>query len=156
LFLSSITVYTDGSCHTQLKFGAWAAIIINNNNEYIIKGTAKNTTHNRMELEAIINAVAYVKNSGINFGKIEIYTDSQYAVNLVTRKEKILNSNFLNKKGIVLQNSDLLKLLFNIFETTPIQLIKVAAHKPVTNHKNQNRDVDLIVRSLMRKSVNSR
>ena len=67
--LNIIKVYTDGSCHTQLKCGAWAAVIINNSSEYIIKGTATNTTHNRMELQAIINAVEYVTLCAISFDK---------------------------------------------------------------------------------------
>ncbi len=153
--LNIIKVYTDGSCHTQLKYGAWAAIILNKNDEYIIKGTAQNTTHNRMELQAIINALYYVTFSAINFDKIEIYTDSQYAVNLTARKHRIVANNFLTKKGTALQNNDLLKVLFNLFETLSIQLIKVAAHKPANIRDNQNRKADLVVRALMRKTVNS-
>ena len=153
LALNTIRIYTDGSCHTQLKFGAWAAIIQISNNEHIINGTAKNTTHNRMELQAIINAVEYLGLNKISFDKIEVFTDSQYAVNLTTRKHRILENNYLTKKGSPLQNNDLLKGLFNLFETMPLKLIKVAEHQPVNSNNNQNRKVDLIVRALMRETI---
>jgi ribonuclease HI len=153
--LNTISVYTDGSCHTQLKSGAWAAIILNKNDEYIIKGAAQNTTHNRMELQAIINAVEYVSHNVVSMDKIEIFTDSQYAVNLTIRKHRIVANNYLTTKGNLLQNTDLLKVLFSLFETVPLKLIKVAAHKPANMYQNYNRKVDLIVRALMRKTVNS-
>lgn len=151
--LNTISIYTDGSCHTQLKCGAWAAIIYLNNDEHIIKGIAKNTTHNRMELQAIINAVQFLILNKISFNKIEVYTDSQYAVNLTTRKQRILENNYLTKKGTQLQNTDLLKELYTLFETMPLKLIKVAAHQPANINGNHNRRVDLMVRALMRETI---
>ncbi len=151
--LNTIRIYTDGSCHTQLKCGAWAAIIYLNNDEHIIKGIAKNTTHNRMELQAIINAVEYLCLHRISFDNIEVFSDSQYAVNLANRKQRILENNYLTKKGSVLQNSDLLKVLFNLFDTMPLKLIKVAAHQPANINCNHNRRVDLMVRALMRETI---
>ena len=151
--LNTISIYTDGSCHTQLKCGAWAAIIYLNNDEHIIKGISKNTTHNRMELQAIINAVQFLILNKISFNKIEVYTDSQYAVNLTTRKQRILENNYLTKKGTQLQNTDLLKELYTLFETMPLKLIKVAAHQPANINGNHNRRVDLIVRALMRETI---
>ena len=71
--LNTISIYTDGSCHTHLKCGAWAAIIYLNNDEHIIKGIAKNTTHNRMELQAIINAVQFLILNKISFKLITLY-----------------------------------------------------------------------------------
>jgi ribonuclease HI len=119
----------------------------------MIKGIAKNTTHNRMELQAIINAVEYLSLHVVSFDQIEVYTDSQYAVNLTTRKQRIIAHNYLTKKGSVLQNTDLLKVLFNLFETMPLKLIKVAAHQPADYNNNHNRKVDLMVRALMRETI---
>ena len=52
-----IKIYTDGSCLNNPGDGGWAAII--NYNDKIIKidGSEKNTTNNRMELMAPINAL---------------------------------------------------------------------------------------------------
>ena len=56
-------IYTDGSCHTQHCIGAWASIVFIGNEKIILSGKEINTTHNRMELLAVINAVEYIQNN---------------------------------------------------------------------------------------------
>lgn len=145
----SITIYTDGSCHTQTCTGAWAAIILNAENKRILQGTETNTTHNRMELMAVIKAILFC------VGKypdttLNIYTDSQYVVRLDERKEKLLSKNFLTKKGAVLPNADLLKQLIEMVDKYPIVFNKVKAHQKATETENLNREVDMICRKAMR------
>lgn len=148
-----IRIYTDGSCHTQKRTGAWAAIIFYDQKKEILKEIVENTTHNRMELLAIINAVEWVKQQQISFQKIEIYSDSQYAVRLQDRKEKLKENNFITKKGTPIQNIDLVQELIRQIENFQIELIKVAAHQKTNTSDNFNRDVDLIVRELMRNAL---
>ena len=69
-----IKIYTDGSCLENPGNGGWAAIIIINKEKKIISGNQKNTTNNRMELLAPIEAL---KTLEIN-SEIEIITDSKY------------------------------------------------------------------------------
>ena len=52
-----IEIYTDGSCLTNPGNGGWAAIINDNGKIKKISGSEKNTTNNRMELIATINAL---------------------------------------------------------------------------------------------------
>ena len=52
-----ITIYTDGSCLTNPGNGGWAAIINDEKEIRKISGSEKNTTNNRMELLAPINAL---------------------------------------------------------------------------------------------------
>jgi ribonuclease HI len=106
-----------------------------------------------MELQAIINALQFLILNKISFNTIEVFTDSQYAVNLTTRKQRILENNYLTKKGTQLQNTDLLKELYTLLVTMPLKLIKVAAHQPANINGNQNRRVDLMVRALMRETI---
>ena len=65
-----IQVYTDGSCNTKLKIGAWAAIIIHNNNTKTISGYTLETTNNRMELTAVIKALEYIETNYKNINKM--------------------------------------------------------------------------------------
>ncbi len=51
-----IKIYTDGSCLENPGNGGWAAIINDNGDTKKISGSEKNTTNNRMELMAPINA----------------------------------------------------------------------------------------------------
>ena len=67
-------IYTDGSCLENPGNGGWAAIINNNGKIEKISGNEKNTTNNRMELLATINALTKIKSNN----EIQIYTDSQY------------------------------------------------------------------------------
>jgi ribonuclease HI len=52
-----IEIYTDGSCLTNPGNGGWAAIINDDGKIKKISGSEKNTTNNRMELLAPINAL---------------------------------------------------------------------------------------------------
>ena len=69
-----IKIYTDGSCLRNPGDGGWAAIIIIDGETKEISGSERDTTNNRMELLAPINALKEMKPNE----KIEIYTDSQY------------------------------------------------------------------------------
>ena len=72
-----IKIYTDGSCLENPGNGGWAAIINDNGNTKKISGSERNTTNNRMELMAPINALKSMNSND----EIEIYTDSQYVKN---------------------------------------------------------------------------
>ena len=70
-----ISIYTDGACSGNPGIGGWGVVIINNSNENIfLNGGEKNTTNNRMELKAAINAIIYFKKKEY----LEIFTDSKY------------------------------------------------------------------------------
>jgi ribonuclease HI len=153
LALKLIEIYTDGSCHTQLKIGAWAAIVLINNTPKTLEGIVKNTSHNRMELLGVIKALEYIKMQKIEFSKINIYSDSQYVVNIPDRKEKLILKNYLTNKETPIQNSDLIQDLINWLETSPIEFIKVQAHQKKSNIINYNREADKIARRLVRNAV---
>jgi len=72
--MNEVIIYTDGSCLGNPGKGGWAAVIINDGKEDIIFGSEKESTNNRMELTAAINALLKIKQDK----KIKIYTDSKY------------------------------------------------------------------------------
>lgn len=143
-----IEIYTDGSCHTQLLIGAWAALLFINNQKVILKGDETGTTHNRMELLGVIKAIEHVNNEGLGNSKLLVYSDSQYVVNLLTRKEKLKARNFITNKGTGIQNADLVKILINYIESHNLEFVKVKAHQK--DGDKWNREVDLVVRKMVR------
>lgn len=147
----TIKIYTDGSCHTQLLVGAWAAIVFIDDEKVILKGTATDTTHNRMELIGIIEAVDHLIQRGYGDQLMEVFSDSQYAVNLLTRKERLKKNNFITKKGTPIQNVDLVQKLIAQIETYDLRFVKVKAHQK--DGDAINREVDILVRQLVRKHV---
>ena len=80
---TALKIYTDGGCHGNPGPGGWAFVIITNSfaGEQIIaqnKGGQKETTNNRMELTAVIEALRYLKTRNDLPGRATVITDSQY------------------------------------------------------------------------------
>lgn len=149
---STIQIYSDGSCHTQFTIGAWAAIILINDKKVILSNTENKTTHNRMELLGVIEAVKYLEENNLADNFIEVYSDSQYVVNLMSRKSRLKQNSFITKKGTPIQNSDLVQKLIQQIETYSLKFTKVKAHQK--DGDVLNREVDILVRNLVRTKVN--
>jgi ribonuclease HI len=148
-----IYIYPDGSCNSKYKIGGWAVIIFFQKNKIILKGEQLDTTHNRMELLGALKALEYIKANSFKFDYIKIYSDSQYLVSLFERKEKLYNSNFLTKKGVSIQNYDLVKEILIYIDLMNIEFIKVKAHQKKSDKTNFNREVDKLSRKIVRTYV---
>ena len=71
----AINVYTDGACSGNPGIGGWGAVILIDENDPInLNGGSINTTNNRMELTAAIEALKYFTERSI----INLHTDSKY------------------------------------------------------------------------------
>ena len=70
----TVEVYTDGACSGNPGPGGWGAILMFGKNRREIKGGEKETTNNRMELMAAIEALNALKAPC----RVELYTDSNY------------------------------------------------------------------------------
>jgi cyclic pyranopterin phosphate synthase len=79
--MSTIEVYTDGSCIGNPGPGGWAAIIIVDSKRDYIDGWARETTNNRMELTAAIEGLKEVKEGR----SACVHSDSEYLVKTMTR-----------------------------------------------------------------------
>jgi ribonuclease HI len=69
-----IAIWSDGACSGNPGPGGWGAILIWNGNRKELKGGALETTNNRMELQAAIEALDALKRPSA----VDFYTDSQY------------------------------------------------------------------------------
>lgn len=69
-----LIIYTDGACKGNPGIGGWGAIMMFGDKTKEINGYAPETTNNRMELTAVIEALKAIK----RHCEIIIYTDSQY------------------------------------------------------------------------------
>ncbi len=80
-----IIIYTDGGCHGNPGAGGWACVILDGNEEIKLSGGDKQTTNNKMELSAAINAL-YAVNQKDEWKskKIRVFSDSQYVKNGIT------------------------------------------------------------------------
>ena len=120
-----IKIYTDGSCLENPGNGGWAAIINNNGNIKKISGNEKNTTNNRMELLAPINALKQIDAKS----KIEIFTDSQYVKLGITEWiNKWVSNNWQTAKKEDVKNKDLWVELYNLNQSLNVKWNWVKAH----------------------------
>ncbi|WP_417594669.1 ribonuclease HI [Oceanospirillum sp.] len=69
-----VRIFTDGGCKGNPGPGGWGAILYYGDAKKEIKGSEKETTNNRMELMAAIQALELLKRPC----EIELTTDSQY------------------------------------------------------------------------------
>ena len=69
-----VTIYTDGACKGNPGPGGWGAWLASNGHEKELCGGEAVTTNNRMELTAVIEALASLKRRCM----VTLYTDSQY------------------------------------------------------------------------------
>ena len=134
-----IKIYTDGSCLENPGKGGWAAIINDNGNIKKISGNEKNTTNNRMELMAPINALKDIDPKN----QIEIYTDSKYVKLGITEwiNTWIKNSWKTSKKENV-KNKDLWLKLYNLDKSLNVKWNWVKAHAGDA----LNEEVDLLAK----------
>ena len=148
-----IEIYTDGSCHTQARQGAWAVLILLKNKREVITGIEGDTTHNRMELLAVVKAIEFVDKYQPETG-LRIYSDSQYVCSLPDRLPRLIQNSFRTNKGTEIQNADLVKTFHSLIEGHDIEWIKVKAHQRVkTEQATHNRFVDKLSRKLVREGA---
>lgn len=78
--MDKIKIYTDGACKGNPGVGGWGALLIAGKHEKELFGGEKETTNNRMELMAVIQALGALKRPC----QIDLYTDSQYVLKGIT------------------------------------------------------------------------
>ena len=134
-----IKIYTDGSCLSNPGNGGWAAIINMNGEIKKISGNEKNTTNNRMELMAPINALKNINSKDL----IEIFTDSKYVKNGITEwiNTWVLNNWKTSKKEDV-KNKDLWIELYKLNQSLNVKWNWVKAHAGDT----LNEEVDILAK----------
>jgi ribonuclease HI len=75
-----VVVYTDGACKGNPGRGGWGVWMRSGVHEKELWGGEALTTNNRMELTAVIQALAALKRQS----RVVIYTDSEYVRNGIT------------------------------------------------------------------------
>ncbi|MEP0910031.1 ribonuclease HI [Leptolyngbya sp. GB1-A1] len=78
-------IYTDGACSGNPGPGGWGTVIYyDDGSVYELGGADRQTTNNRMEMQAAIAALEYLLNSP-QTESVTLYTDSEYVKNGITK-----------------------------------------------------------------------
>ena len=76
-----VEIYTDGACSGNPGPGGWGAVLRYNGVEKELSGGAAETTNNKMELTAVIEALKALKEPC----KVRLTTDSKYVCDGMTK-----------------------------------------------------------------------
>ena len=74
--MKTVTIYTDGACSGNPGPGGWGAILMYGAHKRELSGGAPDTTNNRMELTAVIQALSMLKEPCI----VDLWSDSKYVI----------------------------------------------------------------------------
>lgn len=121
-----VTIYTDGACSGNPGKGGWGSILIYGDAVKEISGGEDNTTNNRMELKAVIEALKALKSPC----DVEIYSDSAYVVNAFTQKwiDNWIKNNWKTADKKSVKNVDLWQELLVLIKTHNVTFKKVKGH----------------------------
>lgn len=138
-----LTIYTDGGCRNNPGLGAWAIVIVKDDKVFHTTSDIKlYTTNNEMELTAILQALYYILTQPATVpassacGSITIHSDSQYAINAITKwyPQWLSNNTLAGKKNIAL-----IQRIYELSKTTNItfQWVKGHSTNPYNNLADQ-------------------
>lgn len=80
--MKQVTIYTDGACSGNPGPGGWGAILNWNGHEKELSGGEAETTNNRMELTAVIEALRCLREPC----EVELYSDSKYVIDALEKR----------------------------------------------------------------------
>lgn len=143
----NIIIYTDGACYNNPGPGAYAAIILDEDKEIEITGFEPSTTNNRMELQAVIEALKVVRKNK----KIVLYSDSNYVVKGINDWIKNWKKRgWKTSSNKAVKNKDLWERLDEEISKKNVHLKKVKAH----SGDEYNEKVDSLAKEEIDKNIN--
>lgn len=124
--MKNIEVYTDGACSGNPGKGGWGAVLVYKGIEKEIFGGSPETTNNRMELTAVIEALKCLKEPC----NVTVTTDSKYVCDAINKGwvyswEK---NNWKKSDKKPALNVDLWKELLHLLDKHKVEFVWVKGH----------------------------
>ena len=79
--MKHVSIYTDGACRGNPGRGGWGAVLVYNGVEKELSGGERETTNNRMELTAAIEALSALKEPC----RVTLTSDSKYLIDAIVQ-----------------------------------------------------------------------
>ncbi len=121
---TKVTIYTDGGADPNPGYGGWAAVLLYGEHEKVLTGNEPNSTNNRMELQAAIQALSALKRPCT----VDLYTDSQYLRRGITEWIDGWAAKNWRSSGKAIQNVDLWQTLWPLTKKHTIAWHWVKGH----------------------------
>jgi ribonuclease HI len=119
-----VIIYADGGADPNPGIGGWAAVLRYGRREKVLTGSDPQTTNNRMELTAAINALSALTRPS----QVAFYTDSQYVRRGITEYIEKWAANDWKVKKKPVANADLWPQLWELTKKHEIEWHWVKGH----------------------------
>jgi ribonuclease HI len=141
-----VEIFTDGACSGNPGKGGYGAILRFGKNTKEISGCAVNTTNNRMELTAVIQALRQLKRPC----RVRLLSDSSYVIKGMTEwLPGWVKRNWTNVQKNPVLNRDLWESLLKVSKPHKVEWIWVKGH----HGQKENERCDELARDAIRKCV---
>lgn len=132
--MKKIEIYTDGACSGNPGKGGWGAVLVYKDKEKEISGGEAQTTNNRMELTAVIEALSALKEPC----EVTLTTDSKYVCDAINKGWVFSwkNNNWKKADKKPALNVDLWEKLLSLLEKHKVEFVWVKGHN---GHKYNER-----------------
>ncbi|MCR5010079.1 MAG: ribonuclease HI [Clostridia bacterium] len=129
--MKTVNIYTDGACagnQEKDNIGGWGCVLEYAGREKELSGGEINTTNNRMELTALIEALSALKERGL---RLRIFSDSSYLVNCFRSKWYVSwqKNGWKNSKKQPVENRELWEKLLALLEGNSAEFYLVKGHQ---------------------------
>ena len=124
--MKKVEIFTDGACKYNPGPGGWGAILRYQGHEKEISGFEAQTTNNRMEISAVLEALKLLKEPC----EVTLYSDSQYVCNAISKgwAKKWKANNWMRTKKDPAVNADLWEELLAVADKHKLNIVWVKGH----------------------------
>jgi ribonuclease HI len=123
-----VIIYTDGASSGNPGPGGWAAVVRKGESVKEVGGSEEKTTNNRMEMSAAIGGLSATETGD----EINLYTDSQYLINGITKWVfGWIKNDWQTKEKKDVLNKDLWQSLHELTKNRKINWVAVSGHAGV-------------------------
>lgn len=134
--MKKVTIYADGACSGNPGPGGWGAVLIYGGHRLEMSGGERQTTNNRMELVAAIEAMSRLNQPC----EVELWSDSRYLVDGLEKgwAKSWRSRGWKKKDGSPALNPELWERLLELCEEHTVTLHWVKGH--AANEENNRCD----------------
>lgn len=130
---TTVIIYTDGACSGNPGPGGWGALLRYNGDERELSGGELDTTNNRMEMTAVIEALKVLKRPC----HVKIHSDSALIINAFTQGwiENWQRKGWKKADKKPVENRDLWEEMLRAAEPHQVEWIKVKGHAGIEENE---------------------
>ncbi len=134
--MKEVVIYTDGACSGNPGPGGWGAVLMSGERRKELCGGEAQTTNNRMELTAAVEALAALRIPCA----VTLYSDSAYLINAFQQNwmARWEQNGWLTSKKLPVDNEDLWRQLIALNRKHRVTWVKVKGH--AGNKENERCD----------------